>query len=77
VRVVSQAKFMYCGVRSRLRLTLWRNYPPLLAIGIEFLQLMSISLRQQCVPAPAVPAVLCVLIPSRARTVIPITPVCT
>jgi hypothetical protein len=49
VRVLSRAKFLYCGVRSRLRLTLWRNYPPLLAIAVEFLQLMSISLRQKCV----------------------------
>ena len=44
-------KRTYCRVlRTRLNLGELRTYQPLLAVVVEFLQLMSTSLRTGCVP---------------------------
>ncbi len=40
-------KHTYFGIRTRLRLNMWQNYPPLLGVVVEFLQLMSTSLLQR------------------------------
>lgn len=45
VRKVSKAKYSYCGLGSRCRMTNYKNYPPLTATVVEFVQLMSMSLR--------------------------------
>ncbi len=55
VKTVPRAKFTYCGLQTRFRLSYWKNYPPLISIAIEFAQLMSLSVRSLYVRNPPPP----------------------